>query len=368
MYGAGWAVDHAGCGTVVSNAANCVVGSQTVLNGYTYCDGDNQFLCQNGEFIYQKSCLASSAIISQCKVNGVTINKGETACVNGMLYYCERTATGVNPYTTEAGNCTGSGTIWEPVVAPICYYNIDPVEPKPGETVTFTPHDCTGTTPTRSVWNFGDGSTEIVTTTPSKVTHIYTVAGTYKVSLLVTVEGYGNATETTFYVVADNTGSSGQCAAFGECPPGDINSPECCNYTYRYKCRKSMISDYYSWNDTGVRCSGDCTGGLCGDTTSSVSILYPINTSGRVVVTSNKVITTSSKITWSSGSACTTVTCPYPNVCVSGVCVITKAATSCDGLERDGEIDPSCMLETGNELYLYGAIGLVALLLLSRRK
>jgi PKD repeat protein len=44
------------------------------------------------------------------------------------------------------------------------------------------------------------------------------------------------------------------------------------------------------------------------------------------------------------------------------------AATQCEGLNRNGSLDPTCILETGNELYLYGAIGVIALIVLMRKK
>jgi hypothetical protein len=67
--------------------------------------------------------------------------------------------------------------------------------------------------------------------------------------------------------------------------------------------------------------------------------------------------------------ACST---QYPNgFCTTGTCVNGKcsgATTTCDGLNRNGSFDPTCILETGNEMYLYGAIGAIALLLMMKNR
>jgi hypothetical protein len=40
----------------------------------------------------------------------------------------------------------------------------------------------------------------------------------------------------------------------------------------------------------------------------------------------------------------------------------------CEGMNRDGSLDPTCIMEKGNEMYLYGAIGVVVLLVLLSSK
>jgi PKD repeat protein len=43
-------------------------------------------------------------------------------------------------------------------------------------------------------------------------------------------------------------------------------------------------------------------------------------------------------------------------------------ATSCDGMNRNGALDPTCIIEKGNEMYLYAAVGAIVLLLLLKKK
>ena len=66
---------------------------------------------------------------------------------------------------------------------------------------------------------------------------------------------------------------------------------------------------------------------------------------------------------------CNSTTCPSPGVCqTDGSCKRVVASTSCNGLERDGELDPTCVLESGNEIYLYGAVGIILLMMLMKRR
>lgn len=66
-------------------------------------------------------------------------------------------------------------------------------------------------------------------------------------------------------------------------------------------------------------------------------------------------------------------TCPSGQSCSSAtgnICKTLGAAGTvipCEGLNRSGSLDPACILEPGNEIYLYGAIGLVAVLVLMRK-
>lgn len=55
--------------------------------------------------------------------------------------------------------------------------------------------------------------------------------------------------------------------------------------------------------------------------------------------------------------------CPDGYQCNNNVCTQTGgggAATPCTGLYRGNDLDPQCIMEKGNEMYLYGAVGLVA--------
>ncbi|HPE06172.1 MAG TPA: hypothetical protein PLW50_00425 [Smithellaceae bacterium] len=50
--------------------------------------------------------------------------------------------------------------------------------------------------------------------------------------------------------------------------------------------------------------------------------------------------------------------------CVAGSCV-KKPQAECEGLNRDGSLDPTCIMAPGNEIYLYGIIGIIAYFLLT---
>ena len=90
------------------------------------------------------------------------------------------------------------------VVSVTADFSADLTTVNAGSLVTFT--DTSTGTPTSWNWDFGDGSTHATTQNP---THIYTVAGTYTVTLIAT-NGYGSDTETkvnyiTVNMVADFT-------------------------------------------------------------------------------------------------------------------------------------------------------------------
>lgn len=72
-----------------------------------------------------------------------------------------------------------------------------------------------------------------------------------------------------------------------------------------------------------------------------------------------------------SSVLCAPANCPSPKTCVAGVCTSPSGlsgtgTTACVDMSRNGSLDPTCALEKGNEIYLYGAIGL-ALLLFMRK-
>jgi len=73
-------------------------------------------------------------------------------------------------------------------------FTFSPSSPTVNQTVTFTPSDKTED-PDGDIkkatfrWDFGDGSAAVTTTGPQNVTHTYTQAGTYTVTLTVTDQG-----------------------------------------------------------------------------------------------------------------------------------------------------------------------------------
>jgi hypothetical protein len=60
---------------------------------------------------------------------------------------------------------------------------------------------------------------------------------------------------------------------------------------------------------------------------------------------------------------------PCTNACTNKtLCPTSTQKAVCVGMNRDGSLDPTCIIEKGNEMYLYGAIGLVLLLVLLKKK
>ena len=83
-----------------------------------------------------------------------------------------------------------------------------------------------------------------------------------------------------------------------------------------------------------------------------------------------------------AGNTCTTpgvtgcqmgVNCSSPNYCSNNQCTTsgTNKPTTCVGMNRNGSIDPTCALQKGNEMYLYGGLAVAAIaayILLKKRK
>jgi hypothetical protein len=229
----------------------------------------------------------------------------------------------------------------------------------------------------------------------------------------------------------DYVPSTVKCPVFGSCPVS-INGATCCNNDgYSYTCA-TQANGGYSWvagascGSSTIPGSGAAPVAKITATPSSGtsplvvsfkesntgsgitkgSIVFGDNSSdslmgGFITHTYTKVGTY--KVTYTvtnangSNTATTTVTvsqgsidnpsektCPacgtgYSCNKTTGVCVKNAstgtgtgtgagAATPCVGLNRNGSLDPTCILETGNEMYLYGAIGLVLLLVLLKKK
>lgn len=318
VYGAGWALSYSGCGTnPVGSVGACTIGTEVVANNGTFCDGNNNlFVCNNGNFVYKSAnCnpdLASGNVTyTQCFQNGIAINKGESACIGGLVYGCGQSLD-VEP-TSEQCKDNGDGTytlITTGGTAVSCNFTIQTKSgggnATVGETVSFMITGCSGT-PVSYSWDFGDGATS---TGNGTKTHVYASAGTFYPQLMVTN------------------------------PSGDSSSV------------KGTVTVTSAGTVTPViRTSG--TGGT-----------IVVNSSGhQVVVTSGTVLTTGSGthiVVTTSGHAITS----------SGTVINIgeTTTTTCSGLYRNGAIDPTCALQTGNEMYLYGAAAAVILVILLARR
>jgi len=183
-----------------------------------------------------------------------------------------------------------------------------------------------GTAPiTDWYWDFGDGYTDGGVDT----SHTYSVAGQYNVTLTV-----GNANGYNYYYTTITAGSTSSTT---------IPVTSCINKPCSATCPCP----------SGKTCGST---GVCTSTTPPASNPPP---SGTPVVGTCPV-------------------CISPKVCnpVSKVCYTPTTgtppagapATPCDGMNRNGALDPTCIIEPGNEMFLYGAVGVVLLLLLMKKK
>lgn len=64
-----------------------------------------------------------------------------------------------------------------------------------------------------------------------------------------------------------------------------------------------------------------------------------------------------------AGYKCNTATGVCDKITTGG----GAASAECEGFNRNGSLDPTCILEKGNEIYLYGAIGILALIVIMRK-
>ena len=195
-------------------------------------------------------------------------------------------------------------------IAPNCTFDISHATAKVGETVTFTPYCTAGDLPMTFEWNFRDGSS--VATGGWTKTHIFSKSGTYYPILtvsnawhIVTVGGV------PITITATPVPPPVIPPVTTLCSPSNCASPK------------------------------TCVGGYC---TAPSAVCSPSN-------------------------------CASPKTCVGGYCTAPDggggggaAKVSCVGLNRGGNLDPTCVLEKGNEKYLYAAAGLIVILLLMKKK
>ena len=152
-----------------------------------------------------------------------------------------------------------------------------------------------------------------------------------------------------------------QCDAFGSCPASN-DGASCCNTDdgYEYVCH-TQSNGGYSWNP-GAQCSG----GDGTTTNPTCATGYTYNDSTKLCVQNN------------GGGSVSPTACPTgytynasTKVCVQNVTTTTgnggTTTVQCVGMNRSGSFDPTCALQTGNEMYLYGAAAVIIAVLLLRR-
>ena len=166
-----------------------------------------------------------------------------------------------------------------------------------------------------------------------------------------------------FRVVSTGTSQviANQCDAFGSCPASN-DGASCCNTDdgYEYVCH-TQSNGGYSWNP-GAQCSG----GDGTTTNPTCATGYTYNDSTKLCVQNN------------GGGSVSPTACPTgytynasTKVCVQNVTTTTgnggTTTVQCVGMNRSGSFDPTCALQTGNEMYLYGAAAVIIAVLLLRR-
>ena len=307
-YGPGWALAYSGCGTAPSGTGDCTVGTETFSNGQQLCDSNgNLFKCNSGTMDY---------ISSGCNPGG-----GQISC-------------DFNVWSKVAG------------VASV------------GESVSFATYNCVGS-PTSYDWDFGDGSAH---GSGDADAHTYTTPGNYTVTLRVTgatgtgIVTYNIAVKST---TTSGTGGTGGTGGTTTCTPACPSTQTCTAGKCVPKPSGTPVANTSTKGQDGTICenpsctaSQNCVNGAC---VAAAGTNTNLNTVGG------------------DGTTCVPA-CPSSKpYCQSGVCVAQSSSsgsgtTGCSGLDRNGVIDPSCLLDPSNSTLLYGAIGVaLVLVILSRR-
>jgi PKD repeat protein len=349
-----------------------------VTEGQTYCDGNNNlYKCVKGAYAYElvfqhAGCAESVSTAPRCdfQISPTSAKVGDT--VTFIPLECTATATSwmldfgdgsSNVYgsgapvadkrhvytkagtyypklttTNSVGSLSAQGTITiagEALVAPRCDFQIYPTSAKVGDTVTFRPLGCTGDTVTEWFMDFGDGSSYLYGSGAPIADHyhIYSDSGTFYPSLTVGTS-WGGSTSAT--------GTISIAASPEVIPPGgwtcdfpcDVFDQACINWQTA-NCVTPPPTPCSTANCPSPK---SCVGGIC----------------------------------TAPSTVCSAANCPSPKSCVGGVCTGggtggTTTKVECVGLNRSGSLDPTCIMEKGNEPYLYAAIGIIALIVLMKR-
>jgi gliding motility-associated-like protein len=146
-----------------------------------------------------------------------TYGDGATASVGVVSVGHTYTAAGtyaVTEIVTDGYGCKDTATGTVNAYRPVASFNAVPTYPCVGATVNF---NNTSTGAASSSWRFGDGGTSAITSP----THIYTIAGTYTVMLIVTdIHGCSDtATFVNYITVTQPTAAFSESDSFSICPP-----------------------------------------------------------------------------------------------------------------------------------------------------
>jgi PKD repeat protein len=315
-------------------------------------------------------------------------------CVDSMGTHPEGSTWCYTDYITRT--CKNGSMVMDGSCAPsgvedqhYCSFSASPSSAATNQSITFTPISilCTGVSSDKFVWDFGDGSAIIAGSPTSPVTHTYSSPGSYHVLFYPTIAGQSMVSSIPVFITAASDGGSGgggaagsgggaagsgggaagsgggaagggsaSCSINTDCAAGQMCSYGTCVFSGGSSC----VSNLYCPSGQ------TCVNKIC--TTSDVAVGC---TSDTVCAAGQKCNMTTGKC-YTPGAAAGTcaTTCLAPSTCnAAGNCIAPVANTpACVGMLRNNSFDPTCITATGNEMYLYGAIGLIALLLIMKMK
>jgi len=239
-----------------------------------------------------------------------------TGCLANCTDYTK--CPNLNPCLSCTANqtCTNFNCVDKPVIPisePVAKITPDKTSGKTPLVVSFKESNVV-TGMTSGKLTYGDGVSESLM--QGSVSHTYTKSGVYRVSYIVT-NSVGSSTSTTTITVEQGT----------DTPITDPCFPCSAACTNKLLCPSTPT-------DPCSPCTSACT---------------------------NKTLCPS--VVYNPCSPCTSA-CTNKTLCPPG----SVAKSPCVGLNRDGSLDPTCIIEKGNENYLYMAIGAVVLLLLLKKR
>ncbi len=286
-------------------------------------------------------------INANCNPNSITLTKG--LCVGGgaailtgppglSTYNWTGPVTGnsQNLSTSTPGNYTLTTTATGGCPSPSLYYNLT-LNPVPTPSFTSSAPPCSGaetftdastvtgpSTITNWVWNYGDGTAVVNSTTAATQTHTYNPPGNYTVTLTDTTNNKCVAS----YSFVVNAGGGGATPVFTSNSPAA--SPQCLPgnnvvFTNSSTSSGSVTVTGYSWN------FGDGSTGT--STTASPNTSHSYTASGTYVVTLTVNVTGCSAVTTQTVviNPVPTATISAPTVCLGNATVFSSTITPATG-------------------------------------
>ena len=244
-------------------------------------------------------------------------------------------ATTQNITTSTPGNYTLTTTSATGCPAPTLYYNLT-TDPDPVASFTTSSPPCTGgvtftdgstiaapDTITNWVWNFGDGTPSVNSTTDANQTHAYAAPGTYTVTLTDTTNNHCVAS----YSFVVTTGAGGPVPSFSSNSPA--TAPQCLTgnnvvFTNVSTATGGVVITGYVWD------YGDGSPTVTSTTTTPNPPNHTYTAAGTYVVTLTVNVTGCSSTTTQTVviSPEPTASFTVPPVCVGNLSVFTSTITN----------------------------------------